>query len=54
MGENEKVTCKKDVDGRSTSGHDNRKFRTRLMEKQRGMAFGLGKTETVVKKQIDR
>jgi len=27
------------VDGSSTSSHDNKKFRTRLMEKQRGMAF---------------
>jgi len=28
---------KNNVDGRSTSSHDNKKFRTRSMEKQRGM-----------------
>jgi len=31
---------RKPVDGRSTSSHDNKKFRTRSMKKQRGMAFG--------------
>jgi hypothetical protein len=46
----EKRTSKKNVYGRSTSSHDNRKFRTRSMEKQRGMAIGLWKTATVVKK----
>ena len=50
MGEKEKRTSKKNVDGRSTSSHDNKKFRTRSMEKQRGMAFGLRKTATAVKK----
>ena len=35
MGEKEKRTSKKNEDGRSTSGHDNKKFRTRSMEKQR-------------------
>jgi len=50
MGENEKRTSKKNVEGRSTSGHDNKKFRTRSMEKQRGMAFGFRKTATAVKK----
>ena len=35
MGEKEKKTTKKNVDGKSTSGHDNKKFRTRSMEKQR-------------------
>ena len=40
----------KNVDGRSTSSHDNKKFRTRSMEKQRGMAFGFRKTATAVKK----
>ena len=38
-GEKEKRTSKKNVDGRSTSNHDNKKFRTRSTEKQRGMAF---------------
>jgi len=49
-GEKEKRTSKKNVDGRSTSSYDNKKFRTRSMEKQRGMAFGFLKTATVVKK----
>ena len=54
-GEKEKRTSKKNVDGRSTSSHDNKKFRTRSMEKQRGIAFGFRKTATAVKKtgQID-
>jgi len=30
-GEKEKRTSKKNVDGRSTSSHDNKKFRTRSM-----------------------
>jgi len=47
---------KKNVDGRSTSSHDNKKLRNRSMEKQRGMAFGFRKTATAVKKtgQTDR
>jgi len=49
-GEKEKRTSKKNVDGRSTSSHDNKKFRTRSMEKQRGMAFGFRKTATAFKK----
>jgi len=48
-GEKEKRTPKENADGRSTSSHDNKKFRTRSMEKQRGMAFGFWKTATVVK-----
>jgi len=49
-GEKEKRTSKKNVDGRSTSSHDNKKVRTRSVEKQRGMAFGFRKTAiTVVK-----
>jgi len=47
-GEKEKRTSKINVDGRSTSSHDNKKFRTRSMEKQRGMAFGFRKTATAV------
>ena len=50
VGEKEKRTSKKNVDGRSTSSHGNRKFRTGSMEKQRGMAFGVRKTATGVKK----
>jgi hypothetical protein len=34
MGEKEKRTYKKNVDGRSTSNQDNKKFRTRAMEKE--------------------
>ena len=47
--EREKRTVKKNVDGRSTSSHDNKKFRNRSMEKQRGMAFGFWKISTAVK-----
>jgi hypothetical protein len=39
---------KKNVDGRSTSSHDNKKFRTRSVEKQGGMAFGFRKMATTV------
>ena len=56
-GEKEKRTSKKNVDGRSTRSHDQKKFKTRSMEKQRGMAFGFRKTATAVKKpdrQTDR
>jgi len=49
-GEKERRTSKKNVDGRSTSSHDNKKFRTRAIEKQRGMAFCFRKTATAVKK----
>ena len=49
-GEKEKRTSKKNVDGRSTSSHDNNIFRTSLLEKLRGMAFGFRKTATAVKK----
>jgi hypothetical protein len=48
-GEKEKRTFKKNVDGRSTSSHDNKKFRNRSKEKQRGMEFGFRKTATAVK-----
>ena len=39
-GEKEKRTSEKNMDGRSTSSHDNKKFRTRSVEKERGMASG--------------
>ena len=55
--EKEKRTPKKNVAERSTpSSHDNKKFRIRAVEKQRGMAFGFRKTATAVEKtgQIDR
>jgi len=48
IGEKEKRTSKKNVDRRSTSSHDNKKFGTRSMEKQRGMAFGFRKRVTAV------
>jgi hypothetical protein len=43
-----KRTSKKNVDRRSTSSHDNKKFGTRPKEKQRGMAFGFWKMATAV------
>jgi len=49
-GEKEKRTSKKNVDGKTTNNHDNKKFRTMSMEKQRGMAFGNRKTATAVRK----
>jgi hypothetical protein len=49
-GEKGKRTPTENVDGRSTSSYDNKKFRTRSMEKQRGMEFGLRKTATAVRK----
>jgi hypothetical protein len=48
--EKEKRTPKENMDGRSTSSNDNKKFRTKSMEKQREMAFGFRKTATAVKK----
>jgi len=50
VGEKEKRTSKKNEEGRSTSSHDNEKFRIRSMEKQRGMAFGFRQTATAVEK----
>jgi hypothetical protein len=47
-GENKKRRSKKNVDERSTSSHDNKKFRTRSVEKQGGMAFGFRKKATAV------
>jgi hypothetical protein len=52
-GEKKKSTSKKNLDGRSTSNHDNKKFRTRSVEKQGGMAFGFRNTTTAVIK-LDR
>jgi hypothetical protein len=45
-GEKKKWTSGKNVDGMSTSSHDNEKFRSRSMEKEGGMAFGFRKTAT--------
>jgi hypothetical protein len=47
-GEKEKRTSKENLDRRSTSSHENKKFETRPMEKQRGIAFGFRKTATAV------
>jgi hypothetical protein len=47
-GEKKKRTSKKKVYGRSTSSHDNKKFRTKSVEKQGRMAFGFRKTATAV------
>jgi hypothetical protein len=47
-GEKKKRMSKKNVRGRSTCSHDSNKFRTRSMEKQRGMAFGFQKMATAV------
>ena len=47
-----KEMSKKNMEGSNTSSHDN-KFRTRSMEKQRGMAFGFRKMATAFKK-LDR
>jgi hypothetical protein len=47
-GGKEKRTSKKNVDGWSTSSHDNNRFGTRSMEKERGMVFGFRKTATAV------
>jgi hypothetical protein len=49
MGEKEKRTPKENVDGKSTSSHDNKKFRTISMVKQSGMTFGFQKTARAVK-----
>jgi hypothetical protein len=49
-GEKEKRTPKKNVDGRSTSSHDKKKFRTRSMQKQRGMVFGFWEMATAITK----
>jgi len=46
------MTSKKNVDGRRTGSHGNKIFRTRSIEKQRGMAFGFRKTKTAVRKPV--
>jgi hypothetical protein len=47
-GEKKKRMSKKNVDRRSTSIPDRKKFRPRSMEKQRGIAFGFRKTAAAV------
>ena len=48
---------KKNVDGRCTSSHESKTFRSRSVVKQKGMVFGFRKTATAVtrpERQIDR
>jgi hypothetical protein len=53
-GKNKKSTSKKSVDGRCTSSHENKTFRSRSVVKQKGMVFGFRKTATgVVGPEID-
>jgi hypothetical protein len=47
-GEKKKRTSKKNVDGWSSSSHDNQEIRIRSMERQGGMAFGFHNTTTAV------
>jgi hypothetical protein len=53
LGENHgregKENAQGNVDGRSTSSHDNKKFRIRSKEKQSGTVFGFRTTATAVK-----
>jgi hypothetical protein len=50
-----KRTSKKNVEGKCTSGHENKAFRSRSVVKQKGMVFGFRKTATaVVGQEIDR
>jgi hypothetical protein len=55
-GEKEKRMSKENVNGRSTSRHDIKKFRTRSMEKRRGMEIGFQRMVAAVKQtgQTDR
>jgi len=43
-----KRTFKKNVNGRCTSSHENKTFRSRSLVKQKGMVFGFWKTMTAV------
>ena len=47
-GEKKKRPSKENLNKRSTGSHNNKKFETRPMEKQRGMVFGLQKMVTAV------
>jgi hypothetical protein len=50
-GEKKKRTSKKNVDGRSTGSHNNKKFTNSSVEKEEGITFGWWKTVTAVIKQ---
>jgi hypothetical protein len=43
-----KRTSKKNVDGKCTSSHENKTFRSRSVAKHKGMVFGFRKTATAV------
>jgi len=47
-GKKKKRTSKKNVDGRCTSSHENKTYRSRSVVKQKGMVFGFRKTATAV------
>jgi hypothetical protein len=47
-GKKKKRTSKKNVDGRCTSSHENKTFRSRSAVKQKGIVFGFRKTATAV------
>jgi hypothetical protein len=47
-GEKKKRMPKKNVDGRGTSSHGNKKFRNGPVIKQEGMVFGFRKTAAAV------
>jgi hypothetical protein len=47
-GKKKKRTYKKNVDGRCTSSHENKIFRSRSVVKQKGMVLGFLKTATGV------
>jgi hypothetical protein len=42
------IALSKNVDGRCTSSHENKTFRSRSVVKQKGMVFGFRKTATAV------
>ena len=43
-----KRTSKKNVDGKCTSSHENKTFRSKSVVKQKGIVFGFRKTATAV------
>jgi hypothetical protein len=54
-GEKKKRATKKNVDGRCTSSHENKTFRSRSVVKQKGIVSGFRKMATaVVGPKIDR
>ena len=53
-GEKKMRTSRKNMDGRSTSSHDNKEFRTRSRKKQRRMALGSRKTAKALKNRTGR